>query len=282
MKNLIAYIPALHKGYMNLFHEIEADILSIIGENLISSIPDLDYVTRKDSIRGIPSDVMKVIIESLNIFKKVEILDLNSLGLLKRKSGDILMPDEDVSRSIAENFLAGRYVKFYSIFLRWNKLNVTKIKNPSCSEIPISDFEKEVISIASEESKKSLDWWRQVGALIVKEKQILLIGHNKHFPTEQAPYIFGDPRSVFTKGVKIELSTSIHAEANLIAKAARLGIPLENSEIFVTDFPCPPCAKLIAESGIKKCFFLKGYAILDGEDVLQKKGVEIIKVNPNF
>ena len=48
--------------------------------------------------------------------------------------------------------------------------------------------------------------------------------------------------------------------------------------MIVTDFPCPPCAKLVAYSGIKKLFYLKGYAMLDGERILKDAGVEIIKI----
>jgi dCMP deaminase len=48
--------------------------------------------------------------------------------------------------------------------------------------------------------------------------------------------------------------------------------------MFVTDFPCPPCAKLIAGAGIAKLYFVEGYAVLDGQDVLEAAGVEIVQV----
>jgi dCMP deaminase len=128
------------------------------------------------------------------------------------------------------------------------------------------------------EAGKSSDWWRHVASAIVKDGKVLLVAHNHHIPSAQTPYIQGDPRSDFQKGVNLELSTAIHSEASLIAQAAEKGISLRGASVYVTTFPCPPCAKLIAYSGIKKVYYSSGYGVLDGESVLKVKGVEIIFV----
>jgi dCMP deaminase len=47
--------------------------------------------------------------------------------------------------------------------------------------------------------------------------------------------------------------------------------------MYVTDFPCPPCAKLIAAAGISRLYFREGYAVLDGQDVLDAAGVEVVQ-----
>ena len=88
----------------------------------------------------------------------------------------------------------------------------------------------------------------------------------------------GDPRSNYSKGVNLELSLANHAEPMVIGTAARKGIPLEGTDLWVTNFPCPPCGKLIAEAGIKRLFFRRGYAVLDGDITLRKAGVEIFRV----
>ena len=79
----------------------------------------------------------------------------------------------------------------------------------------------------------------------------------------------------------LELSTAMHAEARLIAAAARSGRSTQVAELYVTDFPCPPCAKLIAAGGITRVYYRTGYAVLDGEDVLGAAGVEIVKIAVN-
>ena len=47
-----------------------------------------------------------------------------------------------------------------------------------------------------------------------------------------------------------------HAEANAIVQAAKNGVSINGSEIFVTASPCYNCFKLIANSGINKIYYL--------------------------
>jgi dCMP deaminase len=49
--------------------------------------------------------------------------------------------------------------------------------------------------------------------------------------------------------------------------------------MYVTDFPCPPCAKLIAVAGVERLYFREGYAVLDGQDVLAAAGVDLVRVD---
>jgi len=79
--------------------------------------------------------------------------------------------------------------------------------------------------------------------------------------------------------VKILVPLESQLAAMLIAEAAKRGISLEGTNLYVTDFPCPPCAKLIARSGITRLYFSRGYAVLDGESTLKNKGVELVFVD---
>ena len=102
--------------------------------------------------------------------------------------------------------------------------------------------------------------------------------YNEHMPEAQLPNILGDARSLFKRGIHVNYVTSAHAEGAAIAGAARRGISTEGAELYVTDFPCPYCARIIAKSGVKKLYFLKGYAVLDGDDFLKEEGIEVIRV----
>jgi dCMP deaminase len=108
---------------------------------------------------------------------------------------------------------------------------------------------------------------------------VLAVAHNEHRPTEYSPYLNGDPRDDFSRGVHIELSTAIHAEAAIVARAARTGIVLDGADLYVSTFPCPTCARLVAEAGFRRCFFAGPYAVLDGDEVLRAAGVELIWVD---
>jgi len=57
----------------------------------------------------------------------------------------------------------------------------------------------------------------------------------------------------------IEFGRIIHAEMSAICDAARNGVSVRNSIMFVTTFPCHLCAKLIVSSGISKVVYLEPY-----------------------
>jgi dCMP deaminase len=139
--------------------------------------------------------------------------------------------------------------------------------------------DKDLLRAALGEAGRSSDWWRQVGAVAVRDGVVLDVTHNEHRPTEYSPYVNGDPRNDFRRGVHLELSTAIHAEALLVARAARQGRSLHGADLYVSTFPCPGCARLIAEAGFRRCLFAGPYAVLDGEQVLRAAGVVLVWVD---
>lgn len=75
----------------------------------------------------------------------------------------------------------------------------------------------------------------------------------------------------------IKLTTNdkvIHAEQNAILFAARNGISINGTTIFVTTEPCIDCAKFIEASGIKKVIYSELYKNNAGVEYLQNNGVE--------
>ncbi|OGF76429.1 hypothetical protein A3H65_01200 [Candidatus Giovannonibacteria bacterium RIFCSPLOWO2_02_FULL_45_14] len=128
------------------------------------------------------------------------------------------------------------------------------------------------------ESKKATNLWRQVGAVVARDGNVLATGFNKQVPSQHTPYYEGDARMFFKRGLNIELTTDQHAESVVISEAAKKGIALLGADLYISTFPCPPCAKIVAAAGIKRCYFLSGYSMLDGERILKDSGVEIIQV----
>ena len=276
MKNkiAIAYVPVLHDGYRKFFEENKDCDLYVLGNEIIAEFSQL-----AKEIRQLDPALTRKAIDAWGIFENVYILDKKLLEEVVEKKPIILMPKEDVSIKLWENYFPKHEVFLDSIFLRWDKHNAVteNVINPDII-ISTDDFDKKMFAAADIEAEKSSDWWRQVGSVIVKDGKIILSSYNQHLPSEHTPYINGDPRNNFHKGVHLELGTSIHGEAGAIAQAAKEGISLDGTEIYVTTFPCPPCAKLIACSGIKKIYYRSGYGVLDGENILKQFGVEIIQV----
>lgn len=279
MKTLIAYIPVLHKGYVELLKK--ADQVLVLGRSMIEDI-GIDYLIRKDFIRSLEPESVALAFRvwgfQTDVLEKKDLK--NFLRFISVSDDEIIMPAEDVSFDFATKYLETRTINFESVFLRWHRDNVADEKQAKAHQVfSVDDFEKRIMNRVLSQSEKSWDWWRQTCAFFVKNGEVLLTAINEHLPDEQAPYAFGDPRAVFKRGIHVELSTSEHAEARVIAEAARNGITLEGGDIFCTDFPCPPCAKLVARSGIKRLFFKKGYAMLDSEEVLKNSGIQLICVN---
>lgn len=273
-KILLAYVPVIHQGYINLFQKYRGADCYVLNREMAYKYRPLE----KD-IRALEPESIRDFIVTLKIFNQAKIADEKWLEDLSNEKVEIAMPDEDYMHELQEKYFPDKKVIFESTFLRWDKDNAVK-KNVINHDHIISrdEFDSQVIGRCQLLAEKSGDWWRQIGAIIVKDKKIVLEGHNHHTPDEQMPYIDGDPRASFSKGVNLELSTAIHGEAFLIAQAAKKGISLEGTSIYTTTFPCPPCTKLIAYSGIKKLYYCEGYSMLDGESILKSHGVEIVRV----
>ncbi len=272
---VIAYIPALHAGYKKLFEQNNGAILYIAGQTIIDSFRPI----QKD-VRALDPQSIKDAIEGWNVFSSIEIIEMDGLQSLNNTGQDIVMPDEDISHELAHNYLKQANIKFSPIFLRWDRRK-SNAQDVVTADLTISneDFDKAAMNNAYKESKKSSDIWRRVGAVLLKDDKVVSIAHNQSTPTLHSASILGDPRNNYNKGTDIDKSIFMHAEAKLIAEAAKNGTKLDGADLYVTTFPCPTCAKLIAFSGIKKLLFTEGYAVLDGENLLKTHGVQLIKVD---
>jgi dCMP deaminase len=68
---------------------------------------------------------------------------------------------------------------------------------------------------------------------------------------------------------------AVHAEANAIAYAARYGVTLDGTEMFVTHQPCLKCAELIINAGIMRVLYEKPYRVVDGLHLLLEARVVV-------
>lgn len=275
---VVAYIPVLHQGYVVFLqkHCLQRRLF-LVGTEITASFRPLV----KD-IRVVEPHQMAIAITSLNLAKSVEVLGLAELSALVNDQAvtTMVMPDEQVMREIVEQYVDKKNIEWYQPFLRWDSQKSTTPQPVKPDHVLSNqEFDQTVMARAQRVAAKSADWWRQVGAILVAtDGEILISAYNQHQPTEQQPYQDGDPRADFHKGDHIELSTAIHAEAAVIAKAASQGVTTQDCSLYVTTFPCPVCAKLIAAAGIATLFYSEGYALLDGQTVLTTAGIDIIQV----
>ena len=278
MKQILAYIPVLHAGYEHFLRKHDdAEELLLIGREFAAIYPAL-----AKEIRALdPADVASYLRCS---FPGLRIRVVQPDDLAGQLVADTLVaPDEEMMRAIVGRWAldAGeRRVRYDATFLRWDrKWSLEARPAEYDGSVTADGFARMVAGLAEIEGNRSSDWWRRVGAAIVRDGRLLEIAHNTHQPTEYAPYIDGDPRNEFHRGIRPDLSTAIHAEAEVIGRFARTGRATLGADIYVSAFPCPPCARLIAAAGFRRCFFRGSYAVLDGERVLRDAGVEVVWVD---
>lgn len=114
-------------------------------------------------------------------------------------------------------------------------------------------WEDYFMNIAREVSTRSTCDRKHVGAVIVRGKTILSTGYNgslRGLPhCDEVGHEMENEHCVRT----------IHAEANAIVQAARHGVQIEGSEIYVTASPCYDCFKMIANVGIGAIYYAQFY-----------------------
>lgn len=272
---LLAYVPVIHAGYINLFKQHPADYLFLIDPDL----PVRKGTTRKE-IRALEPILTKEILLQQGYFQEAWVLS----GLMdfdykqQLEKFNLTVVNDEITRWFMESIGFSEY-KTVSPFLRWDSQSVAALNpvNYDC-EISESEFDREIMRLAYKEAGLSPDWWRQVGVVVIKDGKILFTSHNTHVPTEQNPYYEGDPRDFVKAGVSSEIATSMHGECDNICKAARIGTSLEGAYWYSTTFCCPLCSKMVALSGAKELFFSTGHASIDGERILKEYGVKITRV----
>jgi deoxycytidylate deaminase len=70
---------------------------------------------------------------------------------------------------------------------------------------------------------------------------------------------------------------TIHAEINAIAQAAKTGVSISGSHIYITHSPCIHCLKVLINTGIGRVFYGKPYK-LDGGGVVRLSGIRLEEV----
>jgi dCMP deaminase len=272
---IVAYVPVLHDGYRR-FLERHARNRSLY---LVGPAVDADYRPLAKDIRAIDPVLVATAIVSWGICRDVSVLTPESARSVAADQPAVVLPAEDISYRIVDRYFERCEVSYDAVFLRWDRTKTVMLLEPTpASQVRVEGVVRELGLAAEQAASDSIDWWRQVGAAMRLTDGTTVVATNHHLPRPDSPYVVGDPRSNFYKGVHLDLSTAMHAEAHLIADSARRGVSMNGAVVYVTDFPCPPCAKLIAVAGVSRLYFRDGYAVLDGEDVLADAGVEVVRV----
>ena len=139
------------------------------------------------------------------------------------------------------------------------------------------DWDKYFMEITELVSTRTTCLRRSVGAVIVKENRILATGYNGA-PAGLAHCLdIGCMREKMNipSGERQELCRGIHAEQNAIVQAARFGVSLMDSTIYINTQPCITCAKLLINVGVKRVVYKNPYPDKMSLEILKEAGIAV-------
>ena len=115
------------------------------------------------------------------------------------------------------------------------------------------DWDHYFMQIAEQAAARSTCDRKFVGAVIVRDRNILSTGYNGS--------IRGMPHCDDV-GHQMEgghCVATVHAEANAIIQAAKHGVAIQEATVYVTASPCYSCFKLLANAGITEIIYREFY-----------------------
>ncbi|WP_318635552.1 ComE operon protein 2 [Secundilactobacillus malefermentans] len=113
-----------------------------------------------------------------------------------------------------------------------------------------------------------------VGATLVRDRRIIAGGYNGS--------VAGDTHCIDEGCYLVDghCMRTIHAEMNAILQCAKFGESTDGAEIYVTDFPCLQCTKMLLQAGIVKIYYLRNYHNDPyAEKLIKLKNVALEKVS---
>jgi len=122
------------------------------------------------------------------------------------------------------------------------------------------------LGIAKEVGRRSTCWRRSIGAIIIRDDQIISTGYvgapRKTKSSLEHGFCLRDKLKI-PHGQRYELCRSVHAEQNAIINAARAGVSLLGGDMYIYGssfgknktidaFPCFICKKMIINAGLNR------------------------------
>ncbi len=124
--------------------------------------------------------------------------------------------------------------------------------------------------IARDVSTRATCLRRQVGAVIVRDRRILLTGYNG------APKGLAHCQEVGCHLVGGHCVRCLHAEQNAIIQGAFNGVSTDKATLYCTHQPCNMCAKMIVNAGIIKVVIGGEYPDEFAMEVLNAGSIDLV------
>lgn len=147
--------------------------------------------------------------------------------------------------------------------------------------LPFSNHETQqhrvYMSCAEEFSKLSKATRAKVGAVLVTKQGVVIPGVNgtPSGTSNDCETTHNWKDGGFSTVTNPEV---IHAELNCLLKAAKEGVSVLESQVFVTHAPCIKCASMLVQSGVRKVYYNRDYKDDSGVQYLCKNKVSVTQI----
>jgi dCMP deaminase len=133
------------------------------------------------------------------------------------------------------------------------------------------------LSIAALVSKRSTCLRRKVGAVLVRDRNILATGYNGAPSKVRHCSEVGciRERLKVPSGERHELCRGLHAEQNAFLQAALHGTSLKGASLYSTTQPCIICAKMIINAGINDVVIKGDYPDKMAKEMLREAKIKV-------
>src|SRR5579875_431872 len=150
---------------------------------------------------------------------------------------------------------------------------------PMSSERP--SWDQYFLTITRQVAERSTCLRAKVGAVIVRDRNILATGYNgapAGLPhcTDVGCLIYTSQTP--TGEIEENCFRTIHAEINAIAQAAKNGVSIRGADIYITHTPCIHCLKVLINTGIRRVFYEREYKLHTLSELLRWSDVRLERV----
>ncbi|MCX6778312.1 MAG: dCMP deaminase family protein [Candidatus Micrarchaeota archaeon] len=144
---------------------------------------------------------------------------------------------------------------------------------------PRLSWDEYFLKIAMLVAERSTCRRHHIGAVIVRDRQILTTGYNGAAAGVKDCLELGCLRDELDipSGERHEICRAIHAEQNAIIQAGLHGISIEGATIYCTHSPCILCAKMLVNARVKKFMTYGDYPDKAALELFKEAGVEFAK-----
>ena len=139
------------------------------------------------------------------------------------------------------------------------------------------------MTITRQVAERSTCTRAKVGAVIVRDKNILATGYNG--APAGLPHCLDAGCLVYTSRtpageVEDNCFRTIHAEINAIAQAAKNGHAIADADVYITHTPCIHCLKVLVNTGIEHVYYEHEYKLHTLEELRKYTDVTLERVVP--